>query len=131
MAVIEARGLKHFVKYLKAAGDVALPAQIRVANLEVAKSLADEISRAAPVGTVQEGDKHPGKLGAATKAFATPTTARVQIGRGLVYAKPVIFGWKKHGIAKNEYPYRIVDARRPDIVTRYHAALAAALKENV
>lgn len=129
MPIVEARGLKHLVKYLRTVGDKSIPTQFRLANLEIAKSLAAEISSAAPVGTAAERDEHPGKLAAATKAFATPTTARVQIGRGLVYAKPVIFGWKKHGIAKNDYPFRVADTSKTAIIERYHAAIAAALRE--
>jgi hypothetical protein len=57
MALVEARGLKHFLRYLKAVGDKSMPAQLRLANLEVAKSLAAEINSAAPVGTQAERSK--------------------------------------------------------------------------
>lgn len=131
MPIIEARGLKHFMKYLRVVGDVQLPAEWKLVNLAIAQGLADEIKSAAPVGTRAEGDPHPGALAAATKAFATPTTARVQIGKGLKYTKPIIFGWKRHNIAANRYPYPIVDSRRADIIEKYRVALDVALKDHV
>jgi hypothetical protein len=126
MPILEARGLSKFLRNLKLI-ESDLPARFRVANLEVAQALATEIAAAAPRGTAAEGDKHPGKLAAATKPMATQTRARVQIGRGVSYAPPVIFGWRKHGIAPNPYPYDVADARRGEILERYRLALEKAL----
>jgi hypothetical protein len=128
MPILEARGLSKFLRNLKLI-ESDLPARFRVANLEVAQALATEIAAAAPRGTMAEGDKHPGKLAAATKPIVTPGRAKVQIGRGLLYAKPIIFGWRAHNITPNPYPYSVVDARRGEILAKYKAALQKALSE--
>lgn len=128
MPILEARGLSAFLRNLRIIGS-NLPAQFRVANLEVATALAQEVAAAAPRGTSAEGDKHPGQLAASTKPVVSPGRAVVRTGAGLLYAKPIIFGWRKHNITPDPYPYDVADARKGEILERYRAALTKALQE--
>jgi hypothetical protein len=120
-------GLPAFVKYLKSV-ESELPKQIRRVNLEVTQAMAMQVAQAAPVGTEAERDPHPGKLRASVKARATAYSGRVEVGKGIVYSKPVIFGWRKHNIPSNRFPYTVLWANKGLIEARYHAALAAALR---
>ena len=120
-------GLPRFVKYLKTV-DSELPKQIRLVNLEVTKAMAMQVAAAAPVGTEAERDPHPGLLKRSVKARATAYSGRVEVGKGVVYSKPVIFGWRKHNIQSNRFPYTVLWANKSIIQARYQAALAAAIR---
>ena len=54
----------------------------------------------------------------------------VEVGKGIVYAKPVIFGWHKHGIQSHKYPYDVLDHMRPELVDKYWKAVHAALESS-
>src|SRR5665213_329419 len=120
-------GLEDFRMYLKSVNG-EMPKQFRAAALEVTKAMAMQVAAAAPVGTAAERDPHPGKLRASVKARATAYSGRVEIGKGIVYSKPIIFGWRKHNIPSNRFPYTVLWANKGLIEARYHAALAAALR---
>jgi hypothetical protein len=63
------------------------------------------------------------------KSRATATTGRVEIGKGVVYSKPVIFGWRRHGISRaSPSPHAILARNAPVIREQYAAALAAAVR---
>lgn len=128
-ALIKVEGLRQFTTAMRKMGAETLPKQIRLANLSISARVAERIASAAPRGKSEDRDKHPGKLARSTKPRATQRQATVQIGRNLDYAKPVIFGWKKHHITANKYPYEVLDAMRGDIPGDYSKAIEFAITE--
>jgi hypothetical protein len=126
-AEVQVRGVKEFLAYCKVVGETELPKQVRLANMEIVVALAEAIAREAPHGPT-------GRLAASVKPKATPRGASVEIGKGLRYAKPVIFGWKKpdslgrvHGIKGTRFPYKVLDRERPGMTIKWQAAVAKAL----
>jgi hypothetical protein len=127
--VVKVEGLREFTKYLRNVGGKTLPKRIRAANLEVATMAAERIASAAPRGKDSDRDSHPGRLAGATKPLATQRVGRVQIGKGLDYARPVIFGWRRHHIEPHPYPFKVMNAFSGDIPRHYNEAVIEALKE--
>lgn len=125
--LVQVSGLKEMVAYFKGVGEVEMPAKIKATNLLVAAEIAAEMRDHAPVGTAAERDKHPGALRASIRGMATARRAYITIGSGLDYAKPIIFGWPKHHIRRDPFPYETLGYQRANIAARYTAALAEAL----
>jgi hypothetical protein len=127
-AIIEAVGLPKFLKYLKVAGEVELPKRLAMANREIAAELAAEIAARAPRGTTAERDRHPGRLASTVVGRATARQVTVSIGKGIRYTKPIVFGWKAHGIKPNPFPLKVLDEQRVAILARYQAGVRDALR---
>ncbi len=128
-AVVQVFGLRQFTKYLRDVGGKTLPKRMRMANLTTSQFVADRVQARAPRGKVADRDPHPGQLAGKTKALATQRVGRVQIGRGLLYAKPIIFGWPAHHIKANPYPYEVLDEVRGELPEFYEGAVVDALKD--
>lgn len=128
-ATVQIVGLRRFVSMMRKLGDETLGRRVRMAHLEVASMVAGRVRSAAPRGTDAERDKHPGRLAAATKPRATQRMAKVEVGKGLIYAKPVIFGWHRHHITANKYPYHVFDEIVEEVPALYNAAIKAAIEE--
>jgi len=127
--VIRVDGLKETVAYLRKVGGPSLAKSIQKAGKEVSTIIADRMQARAPVGSDATRDKHPGRLKSRIKPLATQRVAKVKIGAGLDYAKPIIFGWKKHHIAPHKFPFEVMDQMKTEIPEIYEKAVEAALKE--
>jgi hypothetical protein len=84
-----------------------------------------------------ENDVHSGRLKGSIYPTASATRARVNIGKGVIYAKPVIFGWPAHGmyggnpgtlVAKPAYPWRILEDEHEAIMEQYRLAIDEAIE---
>lgn len=85
-------------------------------NREAADKVAAEARPRAPRLT--------GALAASVKARATQKAGRVEagsnrLGRPVVYAGPIHFGWFRRNIDPQPFIYDALDARRDEVVSRY------------
>ena len=126
--VINVQGLKPFVKKMKTLGAGGFQKSIQRANKAFVADLAAKMRERAPVGSAQDYDVHPGQLRGSIRTGATAYSAKVKIGRGLVYAKPVIFGWPGHNIMPDLFPYEVLDDSRGTAIELYEQAIVQAIQ---
>lgn len=102
-----------------------LAAEERKIDLVAAEIVAREATRRAPVGDYLSGDNHPGQLARSIRYGAGKGYGFVRISTA--YVKPIVFGWKKHGITPNPFPYDALDAKRTEVVALYEARVSQTI----
>lgn len=107
---VKVEGLAKLARELKAIG-TGLDKELRAVGKDAAELVADETQSRAPVLT--------GRLRNSVKAGVAGNTAFVKTGASLPYAKPIVFGWRRHNISPNPFPYEALDARRQEVIDRY------------
>lgn len=81
-------------------------------NQEIADDVAEQARDQAPVLT--------GRLRRSIKGRGTKRSAYVQAGgRGVPYAGPIHFGWKRRNIEPQPFLYEALDDRKQDVLDRY------------
>jgi hypothetical protein len=116
---IQIEGLKELSKNLKRVSD-QLPKELKAVSKDAAEIVASESRTMAPVLT--------GRLRDRVKAGATAKGADVRI-MGLVYAPPIVFGWRKHNIRPNPFIYRALDKRRDEVIERFEKGVNALIEK--
>lgn len=120
MPEIQIEGLKKLRKELKEL-DVKLPKEMTKLGKEGAEIVATEMRGRTPVRT--------GRLRNAEKASGLATGGQVTI-KGLPYIKPIVFGWVKHNIRPNPFPYEALDARRAEVIEKFEKGLKALVDKS-
>lgn len=119
MPAIQIEGLKQLSKNLKQVSN-KLPKELKAASKDAAEIVAAESRTLAPVLT--------GRLRGRVKAGATVKGADVRI-MGLVYAPPIVFGWRKHNIAPNPFIYKALDRRRDEVIAKFEKDVNALIEK--
>lgn len=135
MAAVEIAGLRRLLKMLDACGP-EIAKTLSLANRLTADEVAARVRAVIPSGP-------SGRLRGSVKGQASRYRAAVSIGRGISYAKPVIFGTGPrpglrgpHNIATLGYsegmhkpaaPYRVADDMRGELMPAYSAAIENAI----
>jgi hypothetical protein len=115
---VKIEGLTDFVRHMREL-DAGLPEELRKALAADAFLVAGETTKLSPVGTEDERDKHPGMLAKSVrygaKLGSSVTYGWVSTGGGKAgeYAGPIVYGWDKHDITANPFPYRALDSMSP------------------
>lgn len=125
--VIKVEGLSRLVKNLVAFGEVSMPAEIATANRAASETVASVVRGVLPTGKTSQGDRHPGAWRASVAAKATAIRGRVQVGNGIDYNKPQLYGRRgkfKHRIGQVEDGVKAVE---PQVRSEYEAAISRAL----
>ena len=120
MPTIKIEGLKELHQNLKKLSD-KLPKELKTVSKDAAEIVATEARTLAPVLT--------GRLRGRVKAGATAKGGDVRI-MGLVYAKPIVFGWKRHNIAPNPFIYHALDNRRDEVIARFEKDVNALVEKS-
>lgn len=129
---VEVSGLKELARDAKVAGDTAVPAAMRLSNLEIAKEVAAKGRAGAPVGKASEGDSHSGALAGSVRGTAGVATASVLAGGPKQpYAQAIHWGWPKHNITANPFLQRGAAGVEADPVRWYNRVFGAATLETV
>lgn len=113
MPSIKIEGLSKLSKNLKQL-DAQLPKELKSVSKDAAELVAEEGRTLAPVRT--------GRLRGAIRAGATAKGGDVRI-TGLIYAKPIHFGWKRHHIQPNPFLYKALDKRRAEVIAKFEKGL--------
>jgi hypothetical protein len=124
---IRVEGLSRLVKNLVAFGEVSMPAEIATANRAASETVATVVRGALPTGKTSQGDRHPGAWRSSVQAKATAIRGRVQVGNGIDYSKPQLYGHRgrdKHRIDAVEEGVKAVE---PQVRSDYEAAISRAL----
>lgn len=113
---VQVDGLKKLQRDLKKAEN-GLTKDVKAVNKEAAEIVAQEVRTRAPVRS--------GRLKKSVRAGATLTSGVVRIGNASTpYSKPIIFGWPKHHIKPNPFPYTALDVRRAEVMYLYEKRIS-------
>ncbi len=91
--------------------------EIRVINIDAAETIARDAAVRAPrlLGILADSII----ASSSQKGYA----AYVSVGKGLLYAQPVHWGWPRRGIAPQPFLYEALDARREEVTAKYEAGI--------
>lgn len=120
MPSIKIEGLKELSGHLKKLS-AELPKELKAVSKDAAEIVATEARGIVPVRT--------GRLRGQIKAGATAKGGDVRVS-GLVYAKPIHFGWAKHNIRPNPFIYKARDKRHDEVIAKFEKGLNDLVERN-
>lgn len=119
--IIRVEGLNELQRSLKLVS-AELPVEVKAAALEGAEIVATDMRSRAP--------RLSGRLLGTIRAGSTLHGSYVKVGgKATPYTKPIVFGWAKHNIRANRFPYTSLDARRPAVIELFRRRLANLLRK--
>lgn len=113
MPSVKIEGLKELSAHFKKLS-AELPKELKAVSKDAAEIVATEARGIVPVLS--------GKLRGKIKAGATAKGGDVRVN-GLVYAKPIHFGWKRHNIKPNPFLYKARDKRVDEVIAKFQKGL--------
>lgn len=119
---IEAEGLAKLRRELKAI-DAALVKELNKIGKDAAGIVAEMTRSIAPVVT--------GELRDSVTTGVMQGGGVVKVGRGAPYANAIVYGWAKHGISPDPFPYEALDARRDEVIERYETGLHDLIEKTI
>ena len=112
-------GLRQLQRQLKKI-ETDLPKQMKAVAKSAANIVADEARAMSPYKT--------GRLSGTVKTGATAKGAYMKVGGKLPYSKVIMFGWPRHNITGNPFPYRALDAKRQEVINSFSRGIGELLK---
>ena len=109
MPSVKIEGLSKLSRELKKLS-ADLPKELKTVSKDAAEIVASEARTIVPIRT--------GRLRSRIKAGATAKGGDVRVS-GLIYAKPIHFGWARHHIRPNPFVYHALDSRRAEVIEKF------------
>lgn len=123
-------GEKRLVRQLKRLNKDA-PKAMKALHRSLAESLVEPVRARVPHSAGDRKTKRaPGRLARSVRAGATATSAFVRVGSaGVPYAGPIVFGWAAHNIEGTEFPFRVLDEHRHELVHAHAVGINRVVNE--